>query len=231
MPNNVKNTTITSLFDLLAPHSCRGCGHTGNSLCNRCKKYILDTHANYCPNCKVKNPTGNCKNCQNLPPIFIVDQRDSIIGELIYDFKFNSNRSLAYPLAEILDSILPEIKGKVAIVPLPTNTKHIRTRGLDHTLLIAKKLARIRGKNYSIEKILIRKSNTVQVGSNEEERNKKASKAYETAKNVHINQNTTYLLLDDIWTTGASMKSALKKLRETGAQKIIIAILAVNRLN
>ena len=231
MPNIVKNTTITSLFDLIAPHSCRGCGRMGNPLCDRCKKYILKNHINYCPNCKAKNPTGKCRHCHDLPTIFVVDQRDSLIGELIYDYKFNSNRSLAYPLAEILNSILPKINGKVSIVPLPTNTKHIRARGLDHTLLIAKKLARIRGKNYRVERILIRKNNTVQVGSNEKERKEQASRAYETAKNACIDQDTTYLLLDDIWTTGASMTSALKKLRETGAQKIVIAILAVNRLD
>ncbi|MBO7718454.1 ComF family protein [Candidatus Saccharibacteria bacterium] len=231
MPNIVKKTTIVSLFDLLAPHSCRGCGRTGNPLCGRCKKYILKNHQNYCPNCKAKNPTGNCKTCRDLPAIFVVDERNSLIGELIYDLKFNSNRSLVYPLAEILDSILPTINGRVIIVPLPTNTKHVRARGLDHTLLIAKKLARIRGKNYQVEKILVRKINTVQVGSSAKERERQASSAYKINKKAKMNKDATYILLDDIWTTGASMKSALKKLRQAGAKKLIIAVLAVNSLN
>ena len=41
MPNIVKNTTLPSLLDILAPHSCRGCGRIGNVLCNRCKNNII----------------------------------------------------------------------------------------------------------------------------------------------------------------------------------------------
>ena len=50
-------------------------------------------------------------------------------------------------------------------------------------------------------------------------------------KKLNIDRNKTYVLLDDVWTTGASMKAALKKLREAGALKIIILVLAVNRLD
>ena len=137
---------MPSLFDLLAPHSCRGCGRTGSPLCECCKKYIINQHQNFCPNCKTKNSHGFCSKCKNLPPIFVVDHRNNLIGSLIEDYKFYSNRALSRPLAEIIHQTLPEINGKVIIVPLPTNTKHIRERGLDHTLLIAKRLAKLRGK-------------------------------------------------------------------------------------
>ncbi len=231
MPNNVKITTIINPLDLLAPHSCRGCGRIGKPLCDRCKKYIIANHVNYCPNCKTKNPTGKCKNCKILPPVFIVDERTNLTGKLIHDFKYNSARALALPLAEMLDEILPEIPGDVSIVPLPTIPKHIRSRAFDHTLLLAKKLAHLRGKNYRVEKLLTRSKNTVQVGTDAKTRLTQASSAYEIINNAKLNPETTYLLLDDVWTTGASMKAALKKLRKAGALKIIIAILAVNRLD
>ncbi|MBQ3474256.1 ComF family protein [Candidatus Saccharibacteria bacterium] len=231
MPIIVKNTTILNPLDLLAPHSCRGCGLIGKPLCDRCKKYIITNHKNYCPNCKSKNPTGKCQKCKNLPPIFVVGERSSLIGKLIHDYKYDSTRALALPLAEILNQIFPEIPGNVSIVPLPTISKHIRSRAFDHTLLLAKKLAKFRGKNYKVEKILIRSKNTVQVGTNEKTRIAQAASAYELAKNTILNPETTYLLLDDVWTTGASMKAALKKLRKAGALKTIILILAVNRLN
>lgn len=231
MLNIVKITTTLNPLNLLAPHSCRGCGHIGEPLCDRCKNYITRTHKNYCPNCKNKNPSGKCQKCKTLPPIFVADERSNLIGELIHDFKYSSNRALARPLAEILDEILPEIKTPVSIIPLPTIANHIRSRGFDHTLLIAKKLAKLRGKNYQTEKLLTRAKNTVQVGADEKTRKAQAASAYKIAKNIKINPETTYLLLDDIWTTGSSMKSAIKKLREAGVQKIIVALLAVNRLD
>lgn len=231
MPNIVKNTTFPGLLDLLAPHSCRGCGRTGMPLCNRCKKNIISTHQHLCPNCKNKINSATCPKCKNLPPTYVIGERSSLIGQLAQDFKFYSIRALARPLAEILNEIIPPTKEPVVIVPLPTVGHHIRKRGLDHTLLIAKNLARLRGKNFSCQKILARNKDTVQVGADKNTRIKQAKNAYTLNKNISLDPNTTYLLLDDIWTTGASINSALKKLRSAGAQNFIIAVLAVSILD
>ena len=224
----VKNTTFLSPLALLLPHSCRGCGAIGEAVCECCKKDIILKHENYCPNCKEINPTGKCKNCKKLPPIFVINERKSLVGDLIHDYKYNSNRSLARPLAEILNETLPIIEGEVVIVPLPTINRHIRERSFDHTFLLAKKLAKIR--DYRVEKVLLRNKNTVQVGTDEKTRIKQASEAFRINENIEVKSDKTYILLDDVWTTGASMKVAIKKLREAGAKKIIVSILAVNRL-
>ncbi|MBQ1298636.1 ComF family protein [Candidatus Saccharibacteria bacterium] len=230
MSLNVKNTTFPNIFDLLAPHSCRGCGRIGNALCDCCKNNIISNHLNICPNCKGPSHVGHCERCRDLPKIFIVGPRNELIGELVQELKFHSVRSLAKPLAEILNEILPDFNTELSIVPLPTIQRHIRERGLDHTFLIAKNLKKLR-KNCSIEKLLLREKNTVQVGSDEKTRLKQASSAYKINKNIEIDNHKTYLLLDDVWTTGATAKSALKKLQEAGAKNIVIAILTVNRLN
>ncbi|MBR3236677.1 ComF family protein [Candidatus Saccharibacteria bacterium] len=181
---------------------------------------------NICPNCKAKNPTGNCPNCQDLPPTYVVDQRSELIGNLIHDFKYHSVRALASPLAEVLDQTLPAFDGKVAIVPLPTTSSHIRARGFDHTLLLARKLSRLR--NYQTIKLLSRVKNTVQVGSDRSTRLSQASSAYEINPRLKIDGATTYLLLDDVWTTGASIRAAIQKLKDAGIKKIAVAILAVS---
>ena len=46
-----------------------------------------------------------------------------------------------------------------------------------------------------------------------------------------VSSGAKYLLVDDVWTTGASMKAAVKKLQEAGARKIIVGLLALSRLN
>ena len=143
MLNIVKNTTLPGLFDLLAPHSCRGCGRIGAALCERCKNYIISEHAGYHPNLP-----------DDLPPTFVLGHRTGLVGTMVHDLKYHSARALTRSLAELLDATLPEIRGRVVLVPLPTNSKHIRARGLDHTLLIAKHLAKLR--HYQLEKILLR---------------------------------------------------------------------------
>ena len=231
MPNNVKNTTSVGLLDLIAPHSCRGCGHLGSIICERCKNNILATEFQLCPNCKTKTKNHQCPNCQDLPPFFIVDERSSLIGALVHDYKYNSTRVLAKPLAEILDKTIPNTANNTIIVPLPTINRHIRERGFDHTYLIAKHFAKIRHQNSQVKKLLLRSKNTVQVGADRSTRLTQADSAYIINPKARINQDTTYILFDDVWTTGASIKSAIKKLRQAGARDIIIAILALSRLD
>ena len=227
MSNIVKKTTFPGLFSLLAPHSCRGCGSLGSPICNRCKKYIIFRHHNLCPICHHSNPTGKCPNCSNLPPIFIAGNRSDLIGELIHAYKYESVRSLAYPLAEILDSILPSFNTPIIIVPLPTITKHVRERGFDHTYLIAKHLAKLRPQ-CTVANLLTRTKNTVQVGSSRETRLEQATSTYRLAKNTKPNPNATYILFDDVWTTGASLQSAYALLKKAGIQKIVIGVLALS---
>lgn len=220
----VKNTTFCSITDLVAPHSCRGCGAIGEVLCERCKNDTIIQHVNYCPNCKREIWGNKCKECE-LPPTFMVGFREGVIDELIHDFKYNAVRAAGNVLAELMAESLPEIAGKVVVVPLPTIQRHIRERGFGHTEILAKKLAKIR--EWQMRPLIKRRQDTVQVGADEEKRVRQAWAAYEVVEKLDV--KTTYILLDDVWTTGASMKAAMKKLQKAGAKKIIIAVLAVSR--
>ena len=219
MPKNVNITTVISILDLLAPHSCRGCGHLGEVLCDRCKNYILQGAPLIQP--KSLPP--------HFPPIYSVGERSGLLDQLIHEYKYNSTRALASKLAELLDHRLPHLDGTVVIVPLPTTTAHIRERGFDHTLHLAKKFAKLR--HYKVAPLLVRTKNTVQVGTDRKTRLKQADSAFAISDHAKINPATTYLLLDDVWTTGASMEAAVKKLRHAGAKDIKIALLAVSTLD
>ncbi len=237
MPNIVKNTTFPGLLDLVAPHSCRGCKALGSPLCDCCKNYIISHRQNLCPKCKRLKTGPTCPDCPELPPIFVAGFRDGPLGELIRDYKYNSVRALARPLAEIMHSALianaksPEDLEDLIIVPLPTIGRHVRARGFDHTLLLAKNLARLLP-SARVRPLLIRAKNTVQVGANASARKKQAKSAYALAPGRRIDPAARYLLLDDVWTTGASMLAACEKLRlEAGAEDISLAVLAINSLD
>ena len=221
----VKNTTYPSPFDLLFPHSCRGCGHLGEALCECCKNNIVKSYQNICPNCKNPKKSSCCKKCKNLPPIYIAGNRNGLLGEIIHDYKYHSIRSLSRPLAEILDHILPRDLPKNSIlVPLPTANHHIRSRGFDHTYKIAKDLAKIR--KFKIEPVLLRAKNTVQVGASKEARLTQAKEAYVLNPKIKLRHEAPYILFDDVWTTGASIKAAKKLLKNGGAKNIRIVLLA-----
>lgn len=230
MPNIVNITTFFNPLDLVAPHSCRGCGTLGSILCNRCKNNIISTHSFICPNCKAINKASDCPHCQDLPPIHTLGERSGVLDILIRNLKFESVRTAAIPLADAVHHILPEYDTPVAIVPLPTISKHIRTRGLDHTRLIAKHLIKFRP-NFHLTKALTRAKDTIQVGSSRESRLSQASSAYKINPNFTFDPHTTYILLDDVWTTGASVRAAIEKLQQAGASQIEVIVLTISRLN
>ena len=221
---NVKNTTFCGLLDLFCPFICRGCGRLGQALCGCCKNDTTMNIFNFCPRCH-KPIRLYCDDCK-LPFLatFTCGWRDGMIGQLAKEYKYGSVMALADVLAGFLDSALPFFADEIIVVPLPTIARHIRERGFDHMELICQKLARKRGWRY--QKVLDRVNNTVQVGASKEERQRQAMLAYKV--NQIIESSATYLLVDDVWTTGSSMIAAEKILKTAGAQRIVAAVLTVS---
>ncbi len=161
--------------------------------------------------------------------LWCVGWREGALEKLVEEYKYQSVRAMGPVLVELLDAAIPKKFGekeRIIVVPLPTIGKHVRERGLDHTLKIAKDLARKRG--WECQRILARAMDTVQVGTKAAERKEQAEKAYEVQG--RIDKSCKYLLLDDVWTTGASMLAAAKVMQEAGVEQLYGAVLAVSKL-
>lgn len=224
----VKNTTIRSILDLICPHSCRGCGRLGDVLCECCKNDIIKSIKRICPLCRrvLEEKWKKCPDCEiSLDGVYIVGWREGVLSKVVKDFKYQSVRACADGLVEMMDAAIPKEVEEMTVVPLPTIGKHVRQRGLDHTWCLAKKLANKRG--WDCERILGRETDTVQVGTKMAERWAQAEKTYRVNKKVDGRKK--YLLVDDVWTTGATILAAEKVLREAGATKIYAALLAIGK--
>ncbi len=232
----VKNTTRSGLLDLLCPHTCRGCGRLGAVLCECCKNDLPESPLRVCPLCQQvladtkKNGAAwrdyRCKDCGlSLDSLFVCGWRDGVLAKLVKDFKYQSVRAVSGVLVEILQQAIPELPQNVVVVPLPTIGRHVRERGLDHTLVLAKKLAKKRG--WKCQQMLLRAADTVQVGTKAAVRQEQAKKAY--VASMTPDSETTYLLLDDVWTTGASMLAAAETMRLVGAKCVLGVVVMAGR--
>lgn len=228
MVNVVKNTHKCGLLDLLCPSRCRGCGELGEVLCEYCKNDIIMDYVNRCPKCRKEIKT-KCEKCK-LPFLFtyMVGFRGELIGQMVQEYKFYGIRKYGEAIAEVLDRVIPKMSGEVVLVPLPTIQKHIRERGLDHTLELAKKLARKRG--WKVEQMLVRNKNTVQIGADKTTRKMQAREAYKFNPECKVRSGVIYVLIDDVWTTGASMLEAEKILRSQGAEDVGCIVVVNARL-
>ena len=118
---------------------------------------------------------------------------------------------------------------EVVLVPLPTIMKHMRERGFDHMMLLAREVCRLADfEKVRVEPILVRLNKTVQVGKSAEVRLVQARRAYGLKNGARINLNARYVLFDDVWTTGASIQAAAEVLRTAGVQKIESLVLMSN---
>lgn len=230
----VKNTTEFGLLDLLCPHTCRCCGQLGAVLCKCCKKNLLAQKQPLCPICKqiVAKSAKKVKNIQSCPDcetpflgLWSFGWREGVLEKLVEEYKYQSVRAMGEVLVELYDAVLPTELCNIVVVPLPTIGRHVRERGFDHTLTLAKKLARRR--SWRCEQILGRAADTVQVGAKVADRKAQAAKAYVVRGKVDPRQH--YLLLDDVWTTGSTMLAAEQVLRAAGAEVISGVVLAVSR--
>ena len=219
---DVKSTIINVLLEVLSPNRCQRCGLQGESLCGRCKKYLLGT-----------NPGYAISGIDGFSRVIVGGVKEGLLSVMLKQYKYQGRRDLAHILAwkawKVAERELFETSevGEVVIVPLPTIRRHIRERGFDHMLMLARELCRM-GENLKLEPILERLNKTVQVGKSAKVRREQARQAYGLKKEAKLRGDIHYVLFDDVWTTGSSMRAAAEVMRNAGACKISALVLMSN---
>lgn len=234
--NVVKNT-----LDGLFPPFCRGCGRREAFLCERCKKYISENMG-----ARSFEERGSFRKAEYL------GFRDEILGELVEEAKYESVRGLVGEIAEVVwrgyfsgslcEGVLKKSGIKtsapeVILVPMPTSRKHVRERGLDHMDKLAREIERFSEGRVRRVRLLERRRDTVQVGASPEVRRKQAKEAVEMSlkylgkdgKVLEEYRGARVVLIDDVWTTGASMLEAGKILTRAGVEDLSAVAVTKNR--
>lgn len=108
-------------------------------------------------------------------------------------------------------------------VHVPTALSRARHRGFDHSKLLAKSIARSAKLDYS--DLLGRTGNTRQVGASKAVRLGQAKGQY-YIKNQKKAAGRNILLVDDVVTTGATLKECANILRKAGAKRVDALVFA-----
>lgn len=228
---------ITKLIkNYLFPVKCLGCQKQGTFLCQECFNKIPYLPYYPCPKCLKPSLFGSlCLNCQKSKfpisrLIIATSYKDKLVASLIKQFKFYPfSLELAQPLARLLietinqSNFLPYLqKENFILVPIPLFPKDKRKRGFNQ----AEELAKIISKNLNLplKTDLIKKikKTNPQVKLKAEERKKNLKNVFLAKKNISGN----FLLVDDIVTTGTTLKEAANALKKSGANQIWAAALA-----
>lgn len=220
---NVKNTMIDTLLEFIAPHLCFGCGKIGSPLCYNCKKDIIKNSFTQCILCLRPSTSEVCR-FHRLPyrRAWAVSFRKGAIRTLIDSFKFQNMKAASRSLALLLHERLPALDPETRIISVPTVPSHIRERGYDHALLLAQSFAKLRG--LTLERnLLVRRDTATQHTAKRRERIAQAENAF-TLNGV--TQTAPYLIVDDIFTTGATLQRVAQLLYDAGVRNISVAVVA-----
>jgi len=175
-----------------------------------------------------------CDDCYTraLPPlapgeIDAVTTYDDIGKELIRRFKFEADqeagRLCARYMADVVDRDTVDV-----VVAVTTTAARRRQRGYDQAEILAREVACQLGLSHI--KALVRVKNTHQVGKGRLERIAQSEDLY-VAVNASGFTSKRVLLIDDVTTTGATMRSAANTLREAGAQSVYCLAFASDMLS
>ena len=162
---------------------------------------------------------SQCRNRHGLEAAWCVGERRHALKSSLDAFKFERVKAAAEVFAQLLDISLPVIDQDFVVTTVPSATSHIRQRGYAHMDLVAKNFARKRGLPFRA--ILEHHGNQTQHFKSKRQRaeNARASLSItESPPNV--------LLIDDIVTTGATIETACRLLKEGGTRQLVVAAIA-----
>jgi len=210
---------IESFVNLIAPLHCIYCDAEGSIICEPCLSAELINMPSCCFSCaRITNNFMTCALCSKrsaLKAVWCVCDYNSLARSLITTYKYDAVREVRKIIVQEMLKVLP--RADFLITNIPTAPNRIRQRGFDHCALIAKEIAKERHLPYSA--LLYRTSSAHQVGSTKSVRLKQTEDLFQIKNKFNLKEKTI-LLIDDVATTGATMQSAARTLKNAGAKEI-----------
>ena len=235
-PVDTAKELFVSLIDLIFPPLCPLCeiGVEKKGFCTPCSKTFQPIKPPQCTICGVPFLTENdsdhiCGECIKKRPPF--DRAASLyhyrggLSEAIRAFKYKKKGSLAATLGDLLAAHPITRENYDIIIPVPLHITRLRERGFNQAMLIAKHLAgrlSLQVDPFILERV---RPTPPQASMKRKERIKSIRGAFALKKGNKIKEKNI-LLIDDVYTTGATVMECSRVLKKGGAAKINVLTLA-----
>lgn len=188
--------------------------------CQRCRTPFL--------NARPLNSDGVCGLCAagltRYDAAYAYGDYDGALRDLIHLFKYQRMRALARPLGRLLSRALPRDQVFDGIVPMPLHWRKLLIRGFNQSHLLAREVARRTG--LPLAACLRRKRNArAQAGLSGKQRRANVAGAFFVPADRKLT-GRRLLLIDDVFTTGATANAAAAVLKRAGAARVSVLTLA-----
>ena len=224
--------------DILFPPCCAACQArpfvpARNRLCHDCLESAMPIEPPVCTVCgrPFHGPQGTghiCGLCIKDPPSFntarSVFQYQGSVRTLIHRIKYNDDGYALSALSSmarervLLDHLKPDM-----VIPVPLHSKRLRKRGFNQSLRLAGTIFPHIPQGIDVLTRILNTKPQTELSMKERFRN--VRNAFEVANSLPEGVETI-LLLDDVYTTGATVRACAKALKRAGAKEVHVFTVA-----
>ena len=209
--SKIKNFVVEVIF----PKSCLECRKEGDYLCQDCLAVldILSIHQ-----------ISRTKNLNDL--YFAASYSSPLIKKLIQSFKYEPFiKELAKTLSSLIINHFQLLEKQPifpnhVLIPVPLRIKRLKWRGFNQSEEIGKELAKYLKLPLSNNVLIKTKETPAQVELDGDERRENLKKVF-VVENKNLINGKKILLIDDVYTTGATMEECAMVLKTAGAKEVI----------
>jgi len=236
------NSTVKAFLNLFFPHRCLMCGGKSSDrdtdgICSACLSQIVYISPPICNRCGFPFlPQGGsnhfCQECLVSPPFFGIarslSKYEGEFKEAITRFKYKEKVTLGEKLGQLMAEVTyPDLSMDAydLLIPVPLHPKRLRERGFNQAVLLAQQVSRrhrIPVDLFSLRRHRITESQ-VNLGLSERRRNVRGAFTFNIVKKL---KDKSVLLIDDVYTSGATVNECARVLRKAGAVQVDVLTLA-----
>lgn len=226
----IKFFSKMTIFNLIFPKKCLGCGETGSYFCPDCLNLVSLEPRRICPICLRPSRTGlthfGCQTPYGLDGLTSIFAYRGVIKKAIKKLKYQFISDLAQDLTEVFLSFCGEDRTftrrvkKAVLIPMPLHPSRKRWRGFSQTELLGKMITHNLGIEFLPKALKRTKKTKPQKELSRKERKKDVQGAFQLSPCFSPTSFPKVLLFDDVWVWGESLREATKVLKENGAKQV-----------
>jgi competence protein ComFC len=227
----------TFVLDTLFPISCLACGEEGTWICADCKSTIGKLEHQRCIVCQKNTPFGlthpHCQTPHGADGLIsFLNYHDQKVADILIKGKYNFLPGVYEELGKLLAGQLktqyPNILiSNISLVPIPLHSTRKRWRGFNQAEVLCRSLSE--QLNLPVADVLQRKKITkTQKDLKKDARLKNVDGAFALSPLFSKEgvRGSSFILVDDVTTTGATLAEAAKVLKRNGATQAICLTVA-----
>lgn len=209
---NAVKSLLNSFFEAIYPPKCGVCGSiSAATVCDQCEQELIREELHF------------------IQPIAHVDEvwafhaYEQTSAEMVKALKYRRETALEHRMAgDVLDVYLAHFSAVDFIVPVPIHRSRLAWRGFNQAAGLCHRLPR----NMVREGLVRTRKTTPQVQLSAQDRAKNLEGAFES---LPIPAGCRVLLVDDVFTTGATASECARALKMAGAVYVGVACFAAKR--